>query len=184
MFLNFQAVIAALGAGAVFRIANEARPAGDYLFNTILPERNMWTYNVDSGSMEIRPTMAGMVGMDSPYPPGGIVSVTTFLEQTAKLANEIGLNEATLRQMQQMMQQLAINAQPTTESLERRAAGRTTTAARRRSSGRTSSTSVARSRVACARSSRIPTRSIWPGTTRTTRWSWSARATDRSRSAA
>jgi hypothetical protein len=119
MFLNFQAVIAALGAGAVFRIANEARPAGDYLFNTILPERNMWTYNVDSGSMEIRPTMAGMVGMDSPYPPGGIVSVTTFLEQTAKLANEIGLNEATLRQMQQMMQQLAINAQPTTESLER-----------------------------------------------------------------
>lgn len=119
MFVNFQAVIAALGADAAFRIANAARPPGDYLFNTILPERNQWAYNIDSGSLIIRPTMAGMVAMDSPYPPGSVIDVTTFLEQTAKIANEIMLPEATLRQIQQMMQQLQLNAQPTTEAAQR-----------------------------------------------------------------
>lgn len=118
MNLNFAAVIATLGEGAAFRIANAARPPGDYLFNTILPERNQFSYNIDSGSMIIRPTMAGLVAMDSPYPPGGIVEVSTFLEQSAKIANEIGLSEQTLRQIQQMLMQLAIDNQPTNDAAQ------------------------------------------------------------------
>lgn len=107
MFLDFNAAIAALGGQAgVFRIANEARPMGDYLFNTLLPERNMPTYHVDSGSMVVRATMAGMVGMDSPYAPGGLVEISTFLEQTAKFANSVPMNEATLRHLQFMLQQI------------------------------------------------------------------------------
>lgn len=116
MFLNFQALITAIGPQAVFRIANERRPPGDYLFNTILPERNLWTYNIDSGSLVVRPTMAGLVSMDSPYPPGSIIDVTQFLEQTAKIANEVKLTEATLRQMQQMMIRLQIDSQPTNDA--------------------------------------------------------------------
>lgn len=118
MFVNFAEVIAALGPGAAFRIANATRPPGDYLLNTILPERNMWTYSVDSGSMTIRPTMAGLVGMDSPYPPGSLIEISTFLEQSAKLANEVVLPEATLRQIQEMMQRLQINSQPTNEAAQ------------------------------------------------------------------
>ncbi len=119
MELNLAAALASLPAGTAFRIANETRPPGDYLFNTILPERNMPSYHVDAGSMTIRATMAGLVGMDSPYPPGGMVNISTFLEQTAKIANEVPLSEAVLRQMQEFMIQLALSNQPTTEAVQR-----------------------------------------------------------------
>lgn len=117
MFVNFAAILAALGPDAAFRIANETRPPGGYLFNTILPERNVPSYHVESGNLTIRSTMAGLVGMDSPYPPGGVVTASTFLEQTAKIANEVGLTEAMLRQLQEFLTTLAINNQPTTEAM-------------------------------------------------------------------
>jgi hypothetical protein len=117
MFLNFASVIAALGGNeAVFRIANETRPPGDYVFETILPERNVWSYHAESANMTIRPTMAGLVGMDSPYPPGGYIEASVFLEQTAKLALEVMLHERTMRQIQQMMMVLMSQQQPTNEA--------------------------------------------------------------------
>lgn len=118
MFVNFGAILAALGPDAAFRIANGTRPPGDYLFNSILPERNKTSYHIESGSMTIRATMAGLVGMDSPYPPGGMVNVSTFLENTAKIANEIGLTEAMLRQIQEFMVSLAIGGQPTNDAAQ------------------------------------------------------------------
>lgn len=124
MLLDFQAAVAALGGQeAVVRVANEARAPGDYLFNTLLPERNMSSYHIDSGNMTVRSTMAGMVGMDSPYPPGGFVETSTFAEQTAKFANEVQLNEATLRQIQDFMMRLQIgnNGAGTTEALAQEA---------------------------------------------------------------
>ena len=103
MFLNFAAALATLGEGAAFRVANQARPTADYLFATLLPERNRPTYQVDSGSMTVRPTMAGLVGMDSPYPPGGMVSLSSFMERTAKIANEVALSEQALRELQELL---------------------------------------------------------------------------------
>jgi hypothetical protein len=116
MFLNLAAVIASLGRDAAFRIANAARVPGDYLFNSILPERQVWNYQVDAGNMTVRSTMAGLVGMDSIYPPGGMVETSTFLENTAKIAVEVGLSEAALRQMQQFLMNARINNQPTDEA--------------------------------------------------------------------
>lgn len=122
MYLDFRAAIAALGGQeAVFKIANTARASGDYLFNTLLPERNMSSYQVDSGSMIVRATMVGMVGMDSPYPPSGIVDMRTFLENTAKFANDVALNEATLRHLQDMMMRLAASGGNTPEALAQEA---------------------------------------------------------------
>ncbi len=108
MNLNFAAVIAALGANAAFKIANAARVAADYLFATLLPERLMPTYDVKDGTMTVRSTMAGLVGMDSPYPPGGVIDVSTFLEGTAKLGNHVPLSEQALRTLQDML--LRLNA--------------------------------------------------------------------------
>jgi hypothetical protein len=87
MNLDFIAVLTALGANAAFRIMNAARPPANYLFATFLPERPKPTYTAKAGAMTIRPTMAGLVGMDSPYPPSAIVDASTFVEQIAKLAN-------------------------------------------------------------------------------------------------
>ena len=113
--LNFAEILRTLGRGFAFRIANAARPAGNYLFATLLPERNLPTFTVEGGSMTIRSTMAGLVGMDSPYPPGGMIEASSFMEQTAKLAIQVGMNEATLRQLHQLVAALG---QGTTASKE------------------------------------------------------------------
>lgn len=106
MDLNFAAAIALLGTNAAFRIANAARPPAAYLLNDILPEEPRNTYHIDSGSMTIRPTMAGQVAMDSEYPPVGAMEVSKFLETTAKIGNQTRLSEETLRAIQYAIQQL------------------------------------------------------------------------------
>lgn len=118
MNVNFRAILATLGPNAAFRLANTARPASDYLFAQLLPEEPRFGYNVESGSMTIRATMAGLVGMDSPYPPGGAIETTTFAERTAKIANQVPLNEQTLRHIQEMVMRLQFNRQPTVEALQ------------------------------------------------------------------
>lgn len=102
--LNFAAAIAALGGGdALVRLANEARPPSSYLLNTILPERNMPDYAVRSGGITIRPTMAGLAAMDSPYPPVGLIDVANFLADTAKLASNVTLTEQAQRHIQALL---------------------------------------------------------------------------------
>lgn len=104
MHLNFQAAIQQLGgAQGLAQIANQARVPGDYVLETLLPERPQYSYHVDGGSMSVRGTMAGLVGMDSPYPTGGVMDVSTFIEQSAKIAIHIPLPEKTLRAIQQMV---------------------------------------------------------------------------------
>jgi hypothetical protein len=117
MNLDFRAAIAALGTDGAFRVANTARPPADYLFNRILPERNMSTYHVDAGTMTVRSTMAGLVGMDSPYPPTGLVELSAFLEQSAKLANEVKLTEQTLRHLQDFLMRMRMGGGNTNEAM-------------------------------------------------------------------
>lgn len=126
MNLDFAAALeelnaAADGGNAAFALANAARAPGDYLFATLLPEMNMFGYSVRSATMTIRATMAGLVGMDSPYPPGGAVEVSTFLEESAKIGNEVTLNEQTLRLLQDMVIRMALANEPTNEVAAREA---------------------------------------------------------------
>jgi hypothetical protein len=67
--------------------------------------------------MTVRATMAGLVGMDSPFPPGGVVNLSTLLEETAKIAIEVALNEKTLREIQAMLMRLALSGGGTSEAL-------------------------------------------------------------------
>jgi hypothetical protein len=115
--LNFIAVLTALGAGAAFRIANAARSGAEYLFASLLPEQNRPDYHIEAGTMTVRSTMAGLVGMDSPYPPTGLVEASSFEEKTLKIANYARLNEATLRQLQFLIQQLQISGGNTSEAM-------------------------------------------------------------------
>lgn len=115
MFINFAALIAALGPGAAAVIANRARTPANYLFNTFLPERARYGYSIQSGNVTIRATMAGLVGMDSPYPPGGAITSTSLSERTAKIANEIPINEQTMRTLQEMLLHLQVSNAPTND---------------------------------------------------------------------
>ncbi len=109
MNFNFAEAIESLGADAAFMIASEAQPPAAYLFNTILPERNEPGYTVKAADMTVRATMAGLTGMDSPYAPGGIVELSTFLEETAKITNQVALSEANLRRLQAIVMQMTAN---------------------------------------------------------------------------
>lgn len=109
MNLNFATALAGLGPNAAFDIANEARPPAWYLFNTILPEMNEPDYSIDSGSMTIRSAMAGLAGLDSPYPPTGITEVSTFLEKVAKVGNTVTLTEQVIRRMQGILRNMGMN---------------------------------------------------------------------------
>lgn len=106
MDFTFRDAIEELGVDFAFRIARELRPDSRYLLARILPPVNRMSYSVESGSMTIRPTMAGMAAMDSPYPPTGHVEISTFLEQTAKIASEATFTEKALRELQRLLVQL------------------------------------------------------------------------------
>jgi hypothetical protein len=119
MNFDFSAALAALPEGAVFQVANRARPPANYLFATLLPERTSFDYQAKTGSMTVRTTMAGLVGMDSPYPEGGLVEVGAFTEETAKVANRVRLPEAALRQLQSVLMHLMLQNRPTVETMQR-----------------------------------------------------------------
>lgn len=121
MNFNFAEALAALGANAAARIANGVRPPANYLFNTFLPERNMVDYHVDAANMIVRATMAGLVAMDSPYPPGGVVSISNFLENTAKIAISNTLTEGALRDLQTLMRLMQAQGTLTVDYLQREA---------------------------------------------------------------
>lgn len=118
MEFSFAQAIADLGANAAFTVANQATPPSDYLFAQLLPEMNKFDYIVKSGTMTVRATMAGLTGMDSPYPPGGVVELSKFLQESAKIANHVPLTENAIRELQQMLREMLINGQPTNDFVQ------------------------------------------------------------------
>jgi hypothetical protein len=104
-------------ANAVLYMANAARPEQSYLLNTILPNRNRNDYQARTGSMTVRTTMAGLVGMDTDYPEGGQIETGAFNEQVAKIALKMTMREQQLREIQQFMQNLRNQGGQTSETI-------------------------------------------------------------------
>lgn len=89
----------------VSQLANTRPASTEYLFPGVLPPTPKPTYDAKSGTMKVVSTMAGMVGMDSPYPEGSMISGSDFREGTLKLAQAISLDEGTIREVQAFMAQ-------------------------------------------------------------------------------
>lgn len=117
MDFSFNEALRTLGRDAGFRIINQQRPSSEYLFNTLLPEVNKTSYYAEDSFMVIRTTMAGLVGMSSPYPPGGIIQASTFLEKSAKIAQQVSMEEEALRQLQEILRQRGLGGAATNEFL-------------------------------------------------------------------
>lgn len=99
--ITFQEALAQISPADLVLIAQNARPGSEYLLTDFLPEMTKPTYDVGTGTITIRPTMAGLVGTDSPYPSGGAMEVSTFMQRTAKMAISIPMNEETIREIQE-----------------------------------------------------------------------------------
>jgi hypothetical protein len=121
MEFNFSEAIRTLGALAAFLIANGARPAASYIYASLLPELLKFDYQAKSGSMTVRAIMAGLVGLDSPFPQTGFAEVSDFSAETAKMANTAELSEAALRHLQDMLMRLRLMQQPTVEAIHQEA---------------------------------------------------------------
>lgn len=102
--MDFSIALNDLNPDSVFQLINTARPSSDYLFNTLLPERNMPNYYVDAANMVIRTTAAGLSGESSPYPPGGAITASQFLEKSAKISLASTFEESALKQIQEILQ--------------------------------------------------------------------------------
>lgn len=113
MEINFDAAINALGgATGIARLANEARAPSDYLLQTsVLPVRLRSGYTAEDAGMVVRSTMAGMVGMDSKYPEGGVIDFNTFRENIAKMAIQINLSERTKRHLRETVADMLLQGQ-------------------------------------------------------------------------
>lgn len=117
MDFSFIPALTQLGAAFALRLINAARPGAAYFFASILPERPMASYEVKNGSMTVRSAMAGLVGMDSPYPQTGVVDLSTFLERSAKVANSAVFTEEALRTLQEMLRYLQLAGMSTNERM-------------------------------------------------------------------
>lgn len=117
MDFSFIPALEKLGNGFAVRLINVARPAANYLFAQFLPERPMTSYEVKDASLTVRSAMAGLVGMDSPNPPTGMIEAASFLERSAKIGNRITLSEEAIRQLQQLMMHLQVSQLPTNERM-------------------------------------------------------------------
>ncbi len=118
MEFDLRAALESLDGEEVFQIANEARPARNYLFNSILPNRNMDTYDVEGGNMTIRTTMAGLSGMDSEYNEAGAAESSEFNGKTGKITIKGVLPEKFLRKLQAAMVRLLARRMDTTELIQ------------------------------------------------------------------
>lgn len=118
---SFAQALEELGEDAAFRIANETRPTNEYMFNIFLPEVTRYDYTIKAGHMVVRTTMAGLAAMDSPYPPGGMVDISTFMAEAAKLANHVVIPERTLRELQNMLMHLTAAGSPTRDTIQNEA---------------------------------------------------------------
>lgn len=105
MNLDFREALRTLPDDAIFRIANSARPSARYLFATILPETSSFDFEAKSGKMKVRTIMAGLVGMDSPYPEQSAITLETFSENVAKIANSLTMPEKMIRDLYSLMQE-------------------------------------------------------------------------------
>lgn len=118
MDFDLRQAIAGLSPNEVFTLANQARPAGDYLFNAILPNRNEDTYDIDESSMTIRTTMAGMSGMDSRFAEGGAAERSELKGKTGKITIASRLPEELLRKLQRTMQALMARGGATNDAIQ------------------------------------------------------------------
>jgi hypothetical protein len=111
MLLDFGGALADPRVGGlegINRLSNAARTPASYFLTSILPERDVADYVAKGGSMRIRSTMAGLVGLDSTDPEGGAMDVSTFMERIAKISVMNRLQEQTIIELQNLARNAVI----------------------------------------------------------------------------
>lgn len=105
---SFYSISAALSQARLTELANQPVDTGELLLASFLPEERVADFTARTGGFKVIPVMAGLVGMDSPYTPGGTFEATVFSEGTIKSALRTEMPEAFIREVMQMAQQIQL----------------------------------------------------------------------------
>jgi hypothetical protein len=109
MDATFASVLQQLGNQGIQNLVN-AQPEqdADYLGLRFLPEITKNDYRVSGGNIKVKGTLAPTIGMDSPFPEGGFVGMSSLEEMTAKFGMSVTLSEGILRELQKMLDALSL----------------------------------------------------------------------------
>lgn len=112
MALTFYDVTRNLDPVSITQLANTRPAASDYLLASVLPPVLKPSFDARTGTMRVVSTMAGMVGMDSPYPEGSFIEASDFHEGTLKIAQALTMPEAKTREIQAFIQSVGLGTVP------------------------------------------------------------------------
>ncbi len=104
MILNFAEALTSVGGNPkIYQLTRQYNPSKDkpYLLLRFLPEIEKASFSVNGGSIAIYPTMAGLVGTNSNYPPAGESQIRAFFQSTAKVGMSYVMDENMLRGMRE-----------------------------------------------------------------------------------
>lgn len=104
--VNLQDAVRNLGKNASLRISNGVRTPDRYLFQTILPTREVRSYHAEDANVTIRTTAAPMAAMDGTFGPVGLMEASTFTEGTIKLGPSFKLTEEMRRTIREYLENL------------------------------------------------------------------------------
>jgi hypothetical protein len=100
MDANFNTVIRQLGAEGINRLARAPLlQDADYLGPNFLPTQQRNSYDVKGGNIKVTGTLAPTIPMDTPFPEGGFIGMSTLTGSTAKFGLSVTLPEKTLRDL-------------------------------------------------------------------------------------
>lgn len=115
--VNLANLISQVDRDVAFELANSV-PDGEMLWAEFLPEVTQDSYRIEDAEMHVYSTMAGIVGRDSPYPPGGVVRAQEFKEDILKWAVETALGEQDMVKLMQLAQKIGRNGAPNVRVVE------------------------------------------------------------------
>lgn len=98
------------GETFAWRMAQNANPPSELLFNQMMPRENKNSWNVNGGTMTMTPTILGDVAMDAYPAPMGNLEATIFSENVSKFGGQMFFNEQQQREFIQAEQDIRLNA--------------------------------------------------------------------------
>jgi hypothetical protein len=108
MDINLASVLLTLRGARIQTLGNTQLPDSQYVFNSLLPDQATPGYKFQGGAIKASGSVASAVPMDTPFPEGGFLGISTLEGNTIKLGLSVTLPEAVQRRVRELLDQLQL----------------------------------------------------------------------------